>query len=75
MEQQLSTFGISNVDNVITHTGEKKTEKHREFLKTVKGIENALRLTPGKTIVLVPSSTDILLGRGKPIQNHPGVRF
>ena len=73
VEQQLSTFGISNTQTVITHSGEKKIDKHKEYLKTVKAIEHALSVTPEKVCVLVPSSTDILLGRGKPIQNHPGV--
>ena len=74
IEQQLATFGITNVQVVITHSGEKKTDKHREYLKTVKAIEEAKSVTPDKLMMLVPSSTDILLGSGKPIQNHPGVR-
>lgn len=75
VEKQLATFGINNVQLVITQSGEKKTIKHKEYIERVKAMEHALSSTPNKVIRLVPSSTDILLGRGKPIQNHPGVRL
>ena len=48
-------------------------EKHRDQIRMIKAMEQELALMPRKVIVFVPSSTDVLLGRGKPIQNHPGV--
>lgn len=73
VEQQLSTFGINSIQLAVSHSGEKKTDKHKEYLKAIKAIEEARVLSPSKLIVLIPSQTDVLLGRGKPIQNHPGV--
>ncbi|CAJ1970320.1 unnamed protein product [Cylindrotheca closterium] len=72
VNERLSTFGINSVLLVVSQSGEKKTEKHRELMKVIKSIEVAKLLTPEKLTVLVPSATDVLLGRGKPIQNHPG---
>jgi len=49
-----------------------KIEKHKEQLKSIKAMEHAKNLMPNKSIVFLPLSTDVLLGRGKPIQNHQG---
>ncbi|CAJ1970318.1 unnamed protein product [Cylindrotheca closterium] len=72
VNERLSTFGINSILLAVSQSGEKKTEKHRELMKVIKSIEVAKLLTPEKLTVLVPSATDVLLGRGKPIQNHPG---
>lgn len=76
INEKLSSFGITNIQHAVSHFGDKKREKHKEQLKTIKAVELTIKnLTPsdGRLIVFVPSSTDVLLGRGKPIQNHPGV--
>ncbi|CAJ1964947.1 unnamed protein product [Cylindrotheca closterium] len=72
VNERLSTFGINSILLAVSQSGEKKTEKHRELMKVIKSIEVAKLLTPEKLTVLVPSATDVLLGRGKPIQNHVG---
>jgi len=75
INESLSSFGINNILQVVSShsANKKKIEKQgRERLYMVKAVEHAKILTPDKLIVVVPSSTDVLLGRGKPIQNHPG---
>ena len=54
----------------MSQSGDKKVDKHKELLKSVGAIENQGNLDDN--VVIVPSQTDVLLGRGKPIQNHPG---
>lgn len=54
----------------MSQSGDKKVDKHKELLKSVGAIENQGNLDDN--VVIVPCQTDVLLGRGKPIQNHPG---
>eukprot|EP00980_Cylindrotheca_fusiformis_P023628 scaffold10690_cov126-Cylindrotheca_fusiformis.AAC.1 len=70
VDQQLAGFGISGVDLVISYEGELKVDKHKEMIRTLKCLE--AQTLPVEHYVILPSHTDVLLGRGKPSQNHPG---
>eukprot|EP00980_Cylindrotheca_fusiformis_P016367 scaffold4880_cov106-Cylindrotheca_fusiformis.AAC.1 len=70
VDQQLAGFGISGVDLVISYEGELKVDKHKEMIRTLKCLE--AQTLPVEHYVMLPSHTDVLLGRGKPSQNHPG---
>jgi hypothetical protein len=68
---KLLTFGIP--DNVlpITADGEPKVKYHRSWLKSRRRQEET-QADAEKEIIVVPRRLDILLGRGKPIQEHFG---
>lgn len=56
----------------VSYPGDLKLEKHKELLRRLKFLESEKVTSPEQVHVIVPSQTDVLLGRGKPIQNHPG---
>jgi hypothetical protein len=68
---KLLTFGIP--DNVlpITADGEPKVKSHRSWLKSRRRQEET-QADAEVEIIVVPRRLDILLGRGKPIQEHFG---
>ena len=73
IEKALTSFGINNVHCAMSNTGVMKADKHKEFLKMIKKRESYVSPSvPDEDLVIVPSQTDVLLGRGKPIQFHPG---
>ena len=61
------SFGFPIDALPVSDCGELKRERHRELLKAKRKCE-VLSLDP----VLIPSNNDILFGRGKPYQKHPG---
>lgn len=78
---KLATFGIPWQSLPVAHDGVPKTKAHRSWLKLRKTqeqqqLQQQQHQTSGTSssleIVVVPSRVDILLGRGKPIQDHPG---
>eukprot|EP00980_Cylindrotheca_fusiformis_P023632 scaffold10690_cov126-Cylindrotheca_fusiformis.AAC.5 len=70
IEQELSGFGINGVNLAISYEGDLKTDRHKRMLRSLKCLEAQTSST--EAYVVLPSQTDVLLGRGKPIQNHPG---
>eukprot|EP00980_Cylindrotheca_fusiformis_P016378 scaffold4880_cov106-Cylindrotheca_fusiformis.AAC.12 len=70
IEQQLAGFGINGVNLAISCEGDLKVDRHKGMLRSLKCLEAETSFT--EEYVIVPTHTDVLLGRGKPIQNHPG---
>lgn len=66
---KLLTFGIPNQDLPVTAEGEPKVKSHRQWLKNRRSQEDA---HSSSEVIVVPGRLDILLGRGKPIQEHFG---
>jgi hypothetical protein len=71
---KLTTFGIPDKCLPVTDDGEPKIKSHRAWVKSRKQQEDRGRLgvAPNDRIVVVPGRVDVLLGRGKPIQEHFG---
>lgn len=74
---QLSTFGIPAQCIPLTADCEVRVKGHRAWIKArkVQEIERARERATGNAtavVVVLPSRTDILLGRGKPIQENAG---
>jgi len=63
----LMTFGIPSDILPITPTGELKFDAHEELVRRLRRRDDGCV----KRIVL-PGGLDVLLGRGKPLQKHPG---
>eukprot|EP00980_Cylindrotheca_fusiformis_P016375 scaffold4880_cov106-Cylindrotheca_fusiformis.AAC.9 len=70
IEQQLAAFGINGVNLAISCEGDLKIDRHKGMLRSLKCLE--AQTTSADDYVILPTHTDVLLGRGKPIQNHPG---
>eukprot|EP00980_Cylindrotheca_fusiformis_P016374 scaffold4880_cov106-Cylindrotheca_fusiformis.AAC.8 len=70
IEQQLAAFGINGVNLAISCEGDLKVDRHKGMLRSLKCLE--AQTTSAEDYVVLPTHTDVLLGRGKPIQNHPG---
>jgi len=66
----LMTFGIPAENMPVSFSGDRRLEAHQDFCKRIRSF-STLSGDPEKFIVL-PSTYDVLLGRGKPIQKHPG---
>eukprot|EP00980_Cylindrotheca_fusiformis_P026626 scaffold16689_cov107-Cylindrotheca_fusiformis.AAC.1 len=47
-----------------------KVDRHKEIIRSLKRLET--QRSPAERYVILPMNTDVLLGRGKPTQNHPG---
>jgi hypothetical protein len=65
------TFGIPIDDFPISSSGELKRDRHKEFLGMLRKRESQ-SITEQKPIISIPSRSDVLFGRGKPFQQHPG---
>jgi hypothetical protein len=65
----LMTFGIASDVLPITPAGELKLEAHQEFVRRLR-IES--ELSDDVHRIIIPGTYDVLLGRGKPLQKHPG---
>jgi hypothetical protein len=63
------TFGIPDHALPATAEGEPKVKYHRQWLKSRRDQE---KRQSSSEIIVVPARLDILLGRGKPIQEHFG---
>eukprot|EP00980_Cylindrotheca_fusiformis_P026627 scaffold16689_cov107-Cylindrotheca_fusiformis.AAC.2 len=70
IDQKLAGFGINGVNLAISSEGDLKLDRHKAMLRSLKCLEAQTSSTD--VFVILPTHTDVLLGRGKPIQNHPG---
>jgi hypothetical protein len=70
---KLNTFGLPSSALPLADDGEPKTKTHKNWLKLRKSQEQSqMSGDLPLSIVVVPNRLDILLGRGKPIQEHFG---
>jgi hypothetical protein len=67
----LTTFGIPDQCLPVTNEGEPKIKSFRAWIKSRKQQEDDPNVDMSKMVV-VPGRVDVLLGRGKPIQEHFG---
>lgn len=65
----LMTFGISADILPMTPTGEHKLEAHQDYCSRLR---KSSEINDGVFRIVVPGTCDVLLGRGKPLQKHPG---
>jgi hypothetical protein len=68
------TFGINVEDFPVADDLSLKLEMHWKWISQRRKLE-ALRASspnPNQTYVVMPTHLDVLFGRGKPIQEHPG---
>lgn len=65
----LMTFGIPAENLPINAAGDRRPEAHQDFCKKLKKFPT---LQDGVKRIVIPSTYDVLLGRGKPLQKHPG---
>eukprot|EP00980_Cylindrotheca_fusiformis_P016381 scaffold4880_cov106-Cylindrotheca_fusiformis.AAC.15 len=70
IDQKLAGFGINGLNLVISYEGDLKLERHKEMIRCLKSLE--AQTSPTEDYVILPMHTDVLFGRGKPTQNHPG---
>ena len=70
---ELMTYGIPTHLIPLTESGKIKIKNHHEWLATVRASEEYASGGMHDTCVL-PYSSDVLLGRGKPVQEHVGNR-
>lgn len=71
---ELMTYGIPKEALPVTDDGKIKTKLHLELLEmklTIEELEASSNFT-GQTFVLFPSRKDVLFGKGRRFQNHPG---
>jgi hypothetical protein len=78
----LLTFGVPRRCFPISNSGELLVEKHMEFIEMRRQQEadtsNALNqsssgtISPIRKVIIVPRNYDVLLGRGRPYQEHTG---
>ena len=75
-QYKLLTFGIPIDMFPITSQGELKRSSHKQFLARRRAKEKTLQEGQIKydrfDCIEFPARTDILVGKGKPIQSHPG---
>jgi hypothetical protein len=69
---KLTTFGIPDQCLPVTNDGEPKTKAHRAWVKSRKQQEDQDDIVSNSKMIVVPGRVDVLLGRGKPIQEHFG---
>lgn len=65
----LMSFGIPISNFPVTETGQLNREKHHELIQMMRAIEDKKSSGP---FVLIPSSRDVLFGRGKGLHKHVG---
>jgi hypothetical protein len=65
----LMTFGIPVRGFPLTHDGEILLENHKDLLKQRKNIDEK-KTDMGR--IILPGPYDVLFGRGKSFQEHPG---
>lgn len=66
----LMTFGIPSDKLPVGTSGEKTFDAHEEYIRKMR---NAHKLEEdGVRRIVLPGKFDVLLGRGKPLQKHPG---
>ena len=65
----LMTFGIPVKVLPITHDGEVMLENHRDLLNRLKKLDET-KADLGR--IILPGPYDVLFGRGKSFQEHPG---
>ena len=65
----LMTFGISADILPMTPSGEYRLEAHQDYCRRLR---KQSEVNDGLVRVVVPGTCDVLLGRGKPLQKHPG---
>jgi hypothetical protein len=79
----LMTFGIPRKSFPISNSGELLIEKHAEFLamrRKQEATQTTITVTAGgiqipqrpQQAIVVPKNADVLLGRGRPFQEHTG---
>ena len=66
----LMTFGLPNDVLPILPSGNLRLEGHQELVRRLRKQDES-NIAPGARVVL-PLTSDVLLGRGKPLQKHPG---
>jgi hypothetical protein len=73
-QYSLMTFGIPVSAMQVTSEGDLKREKHLEWLAGLQKQEeaNAANNSEPEITVILPARNDVLFGRGKTIQDHPG---
>jgi len=64
---KLMTFGIPVAHFPVTENMQLKREYHQRWIRSAHRMEESDEMA-----VLIPSLSDILFGRGRPIQQHPG---
>jgi hypothetical protein len=69
IQYKLMTFGVPTRVLPVTSTGEYKLGNHMEWLAKRKQLEGAM---DGIERIIVPSPFDVLVGRGRFIQEHAG---
>ena len=65
----LMTFGIPADILPINAAGDRRPEAHRDFCKKLKIFPT---MKDNIERIVIPSTYDVLFGRGKPLQKHPG---
>jgi hypothetical protein len=68
-QYNLSTFGIQNGALPVTAEGEAKIKLHKKWIQLRRQDE---KIPNDIERIVLPGSVDVLFGRGKPIQEHPG---
>ena len=68
------TFGVNGVLLPVTPDGEYKLEPHLDWLERRSKAEKSARENPNSNVhrIVVPNAMDVLFGRGRLIQEHPG---
>jgi hypothetical protein len=67
------TFGIPTSDFPMTDDGlQIKLQKHNKWIEMRRKVEARRGKGDFKNVVLSPSHSDVLFGRGTPTQSHPG---
>lgn len=74
INHKLTTYGIPNHSLPVTAEGEPKIKAHKAWVKSRMQLESNGIIGNGNDtkIVVVPGRGDVLLGRGKPFQEHFG---
>mmetsp|Transcript_87484 Transcript_87484/g.131231 ORF Transcript_87484/g.131231 Transcript_87484/m.131231 type:complete len:468 (+) Transcript_87484:35-1438(+) len=65
----LMTFGIPSDILPVQTSGELRLEAHQEYVRRMRKQHDSDENIPR---IILPSTDDVLLGRGKPLQKHPG---
>jgi hypothetical protein len=66
------TFGIPVDSLPVTYEGELKTNTHAKWVVRQEVKDSTLMCTGKHEGIDLPSRNDVILGRGKPCQDHPG---
>jgi hypothetical protein len=68
----LASYGIPHLFIPLNMHGELKQKPHMRWLKMRSAQEKLLQQQKLKACIVLPALADILLGKGKPIQQHKG---